>query len=408
MMQFDIRPIALAGMAVLVLAGPSVAQVQEQVFMPWQEPAPKEQVKTSKPALKEFLPWLQGNSAVKTAAAQPSDSSWDTQIDVPIAPEEPKVATPEMAQPERLETGAISPSGLVLKDKPEQAVRVAAEAAQETVDAPAEKAEKKAAEKSGAGGQTIALPGDKPAVKKRPIAERTVAQSLANSEDYALDTPAAQQTQATTAANARTDEDYSAPIPEPLPDSKISTDKETLDRVQATKRSLVSNEKIEPKPRLPLRLPPDANVAEQYCFNIADAAKDARYAWQKKTLADVEEDLKKRIAKLEERTAEYKKWLARRDEFIKTAKETVVAIYAGMKPGVAATQLALMHEESAAAVLTKLKTRNASAILNEMDPAKAARLTMIITGAAKLQRERARAKREAKRQREAQAAGGQL
>ncbi len=37
------------------------------------------------------------------------------------------------------------------------------------------------------------------------------------------------------------------------------------------------------KPRPPERLMDGANVAQQCCFNIADAAKDARYAWQKKT-----------------------------------------------------------------------------------------------------------------------------
>lgn len=142
------------------------------------------------------------------------------------------------------------------------------------------------------------------------------------------------------------------------------------------------------KPVMPERLGDGASVAQQYCFNIADAAKDARYAWQKKTLADIEAELKKRIALLDERTAEYQKWLARRDEFIRNAEENVVKIYAGMAADAAAVQLAMMNEEAAAAVLAKLKTRNASAILNVMEPGKAAKLTMIITGAAKLKRKK--------------------
>ena len=91
---------------------------------------------------------------------------------------------------------------------------------------------------------------------------------------------------------------------------------------------------------------------------------------------------------MDERTAEYQKWLTRRDEFIRNAEDNVVKIYAGMKVDAAAIQLALMNEESAAAVLAKLSTRNASAILNEMEPAKAAKLAMIITGAAKLKRKK--------------------
>ena len=54
---------------------------------------------------------------------------------------------------------------------------------------------------------------------------------------------------------------------------------------------------------------------DEYCANIANPAADARFAWQKKTLADMEQEITKRIALLEEKTAEYQKWLARRDEF---------------------------------------------------------------------------------------------
>ena len=85
---------------------------------------------------------------------------------------------------------------------------------------------------------------------------------------------------------------------------------------------------------------------------------------------------------LEAKTAEYQKWLARRDEFSKRAQETVVTIYARMKPEAAAAQLVAMDEETAAAVLTKLDPRNASAILSEMEATQAARLAATIAGAA--------------------------
>jgi len=126
----------------------------------------------------------------------------------------------------------------------------------------------------------------------------------------------------------------------------------------------------------------DARSAREYCVNIADAAADARLAWQKKTLADLEQEIAKRVELLEAKTAEYQRWLARRDEFSKKAQESVVTIYARMRPDAAAAQLVAMDEETAAAVLTKLDPRNASAILNEMDPAQAARLAGTISGAA--------------------------
>ncbi|MGE0849556.1 MAG: MotE family protein [Hyphomicrobiaceae bacterium] len=126
----------------------------------------------------------------------------------------------------------------------------------------------------------------------------------------------------------------------------------------------------------------DGEMAREYCIKIADAAADARVAWQKKVLADLEDEIAKRVVQLEEKTAEYQKWLARRDEFSKKAQETVVTIYARMRPDAAAAQLVAMDEEMAAAVLTKLEPRSASLILNEMDAAKAARLTATIAGAA--------------------------
>ena len=126
----------------------------------------------------------------------------------------------------------------------------------------------------------------------------------------------------------------------------------------------------------------DVRLAREYCSNIADAAADARLAWQKKILADLEQDIAKRMELLEAKTVEYQKWLARRDEFSKKAQENVVTIYSRMKPEAAAAQLVAMDEETAAAVLTKLDPRNASAILSEMEATQAARLTATIGSAA--------------------------
>ena len=126
----------------------------------------------------------------------------------------------------------------------------------------------------------------------------------------------------------------------------------------------------------------DVRLAREYCLNIADAAADARFAWQKKMLGELEQEIAKRVELLEAKTAEYQRWLARRDEFSKKAQENVVTIYARMKPDAAAAQLVAMDEETAAAVLTKLDSRNASAILSEMEPTQAARLTATINGAA--------------------------
>lgn len=111
-----------------------------------------------------------------------------------------------------------------------------------------------------------------------------------------------------------------------------------------------------------------------YCAGIADAAADARFAWQKEQLAALEKDVEARIAKLEAKRAEYEEWLKRRNAFLAKADEAVVALYAKMRPDAAAPQLATMPEDAAAAILTKLNARAASAILAEMEAARAAGL----------------------------------
>ena len=147
----------------------------------------------------------------------------------------------------------------------------------------------------------------------------------------------------------------------------------------ATQTATISSGARAPAAEAPMA---EGRAARDYCTNIADAAADARLAWQKKTLLDLEQELAKRLGLLEEKTAELQKWLARRDEFSKKAQAAVVTIYGRMRPDAAAAQLVAMDEETAAAVLTKLDPRNASAILNEMDATQAARLTATISGAA--------------------------
>jgi flagellar motility protein MotE (MotC chaperone) len=392
-------------LAGLTMAGHAGAQEPSgKVMMPWQKPQPQ-----SRPApdMREILPWLMGEEAA--AKSQPGDASaWAAKLDDPVGPAEPFVEEPMLAAP-RLETGAIAPSGLVLK-KPIAAVHAVAAQPGATKTEPVAKADDQGrlppattrqaqaadiepAAQAVAEGAKSTKPGDvagvgsaapetAPAAVSAPDAQRQGDGSATSAVDAAASLPEAEDVPG---------------IPEPLPDAVVTPVRQpepAKPEATASPAHAAATDAPERlpavKPNPPRRLPDGANAAQQYCFNIADAAKDARYAWQKKTLADVEAELNKRIALLDERTAEYQKWLARRDEFIRTAEEGVVKIYSGMKPDTAAGQLALMHEETAAAVLVKLNTRNASAILNEMEPARAARLTSIITGAAKLKRKKQR------------------
>jgi len=111
-----------------------------------------------------------------------------------------------------------------------------------------------------------------------------------------------------------------------------------------------------------------------YCATIADAAADARFAWQKEQLAALEKQVEERIRRLEEKRAEYEAAVQRRKEFLAKADESVVAVYAKMRADAAALQLTNMPEDNAAAILVKLNARTASAVLAEMEASRAASL----------------------------------
>ncbi len=133
---------------------------------------------------------------------------------------------------------------------------------------------------------------------------------------------------------------------------------------------------------------PEAGKVEQlpgsdagfYCKNIADKATDARIAWQTWQLVGLEAKLRERAAELERKEAEYKAWVKRREKLLENVEGQVVSIIARMRPEMAAAQLSTSDEETATGVLLKLKPRVASEILDEMEPAQAARLTQLMVG----------------------------
>ena len=123
-----------------------------------------------------------------------------------------------------------------------------------------------------------------------------------------------------------------------------------------------------------------ASDVEKFCANIADVARDARFAWEAKTLKDLKAEIEAATAALEAKQAELQELLTRREEFRKLAQQTVVDIYSRMRPEAAAAQLAALDESTAAAVLIKLNSRTASAILGEMDIPRAVSLAQLISG----------------------------
>jgi len=132
----------------------------------------------------------------------------------------------------------------------------------------------------------------------------------------------------------------------------------------------------------PAASPPSDSDGEaaQFCRNITDAASDARFGWQVRVLEDLDKQVKESTTRLEAKRAEYEDWLKRREDFLRKVEDGVVEMYGRMRPDAAALQIASMSEEVALSVLMKLKPRASSAILGEMEPTRAARLTDSLAG----------------------------
>jgi len=120
---------------------------------------------------------------------------------------------------------------------------------------------------------------------------------------------------------------------------------------------------------------------QKFCANNSDAISDAKFAWQAKTITEMEGQLQLVIDRLEAKKKEYQSWVLRREEFISKMTDALVKIYSTMDPEVAAAQIAIVDYDTAVSIITKLKPREASAILNEMDPVRASQLVKIIVGA---------------------------
>jgi flagellar motility protein MotE (MotC chaperone) len=130
--------------------------------------------------------------------------------------------------------------------------------------------------------------------------------------------------------------------------------------------------------------PAEAQEVERFCSNIADAARDHRYALQRQELEALKGEVDARVKQLEEKRAEYESWMKQRQEFMDAAEANVVKIYARMRPDAAAERLEEMQAELAAAILMKLEVKQSGLIMNEMERKTAAALTGIMASVARV------------------------
>ena len=137
-----------------------------------------------------------------------------------------------------------------------------------------------------------------------------------------------------------------------------------------------------PKPAAP---PPDKSAdagVSRYCANVAPVAAEARIAWETRRLNELDAQIKQRVSELQKAEADTRDWVSKRDALLNSASDDVVSIYSKMDPEAAAAQIAAMDESIAVSILHKLKVGAASAIFDQMEAARAARLTSLILAVA--------------------------
>ena len=119
--------------------------------------------------------------------------------------------------------------------------------------------------------------------------------------------------------------------------------------------------------------------AVRFCAAVAPSIAEARIALQEKRLAELDAQLKQRIADLEKAEGAARDWIARRDTLMAAASDNLVAIFARMEAEAAARELSAMDDRMAAAILAKLKPTAAGAILDEMEAERASRLVGMLS-----------------------------
>jgi flagellar motility protein MotE (MotC chaperone) len=124
------------------------------------------------------------------------------------------------------------------------------------------------------------------------------------------------------------------------------------------------------------------SLVEQYCRVAVDAAVAAKIKEEEMRARSLKAEIERKVDELGKATADLQTWLKRREDFKASATENLVSVYAQMDPEAAAQRLTVVGEPTAAAILMKLPAKNASAVLGEMQPDMAGKMTAYMAGAA--------------------------
>lgn len=123
--------------------------------------------------------------------------------------------------------------------------------------------------------------------------------------------------------------------------------------------------------------------AARYCTNITQEMQELRYRIKEEKLRQLQSEVEAKLAELDARRKELEEWVGLRDGFANRATGALVEIYQKMRPDAAAARLEEISPQLASSILLALPPAKAGVILNEMEPKRAAAVTMILAAAAR-------------------------
>ncbi|MGH1418919.1 MAG: MotE family protein [Hyphomicrobiaceae bacterium] len=158
----------------------------------------------------------------------------------------------------------------------------------------------------------------------------------------------------------------------------VRNPKRLILKVKAPAETMITTGGIKKKNKARKLELPKTKIARDYCISLTDDAKNARLEWQKRDLEKVKKQVEASSNELKKKISELEKWFDRRSMIAKDYEKRLQHIYKQMQPDNAANQLGAMKTGIAKNILLQLGPSEAAAILDEMEPTKAAALTSFI------------------------------
>ena len=121
----------------------------------------------------------------------------------------------------------------------------------------------------------------------------------------------------------------------------------------------------------------------QYCVNVQDSAREARYAFLKSKLDESQLQLEEKLVQLTGKLEEIREYVERRERFLAAVEDQVTNIFQTMRADAAAEQLSELETGLAASIIARLDAKTSSQILTEMAPRDAAAITHYLSAATK-------------------------